>query len=127
MQLPDVAATLGRIEVVSSLEALAPAHVVVEAIIESLEPKRELFRSLESIEDLAAEPARYADALAREVPAAATIAELEARDAFLARAIEHIDSFIVPPALGHRAGALGGLALAADAAQLGSDHGLTPV
>ncbi|HEX5612929.1 MAG TPA: 3-hydroxyacyl-CoA dehydrogenase [Burkholderiales bacterium] len=47
--LPEVAATLGRIEVVASLEALAPASVVVEAIIESLEPKRELFRSLESV------------------------------------------------------------------------------
>jgi len=45
--LPEVAATLGRIEVVSALEALAPAQVVVEAIVESLEPKRELFRSLE--------------------------------------------------------------------------------
>jgi fructokinase len=31
--------------------------------------------------------------------------------------LQRIDSFIVPPALGHRAGALGGLALAADAAQ----------
>ncbi len=29
--------------------------------------------------------------------------------------LQQIDSFIVPPALGHRAGALGGLALAADA------------
>ena len=31
--------------------------------------------------------------------------------------LQQIDSFIVPPALGHRAGALGGLALAADAAR----------
>ena len=32
--------------------------------------------------------------------------------------LQHIDSYIVPPALGHRAGALGGLALAADAARV---------
>src|SRR4026207_1768204 len=41
----DVAAPPARIEVVGALEALKPAHVVVEAIIESLEPKRELFRA----------------------------------------------------------------------------------
>ena len=29
--------------------------------------------------------------------------------------LQHVDTYIVPPALGHRAGALGGLALAADA------------
>jgi 3-hydroxybutyryl-CoA dehydrogenase len=49
LQQADVTATLGRIEVVGSLEALAPAHLVVEAIIEQLEPKRELFRALEGV------------------------------------------------------------------------------
>src|SRR5258706_3067643 len=49
LQAADVTATLGRIEVVGALEALAPAHLVVEAIIEQLEPKRELFRALEAV------------------------------------------------------------------------------
>ena len=49
LQPADVTATLGRIEVVGALADLKPAHVVVEAIIESLEPKRELFRALEGI------------------------------------------------------------------------------
>jgi 3-hydroxybutyryl-CoA dehydrogenase len=38
-----------RIEVVASLEALKPAHVVVEAIVEDLEAKRKLFAALEAI------------------------------------------------------------------------------
>ena len=38
-----------RIEIVSSLEAFAPAHVVVEAIIEELGAKRALFSQLEGI------------------------------------------------------------------------------
>jgi hypothetical protein len=50
-------------------------------------------RSLDRIEQLATEPARYADALAHELPPAATLAELEARDALLARALEHVDEF----------------------------------
>src|SRR5512134_1901779 len=33
----EVDATLGRIEVVDSVQALAPAHLVVEAIVEQLE------------------------------------------------------------------------------------------
>jgi len=37
----------GRIEVIESLEALAPCHVVVEAIVEDLDAKRKLFSSLE--------------------------------------------------------------------------------
>jgi 3-hydroxybutyryl-CoA dehydrogenase len=45
----EIDATLGRIEIVDSLQALAPAHIVVEAIVEQLEPKRELFRGLEAI------------------------------------------------------------------------------
>ena len=49
LQQPDVTGTLGRIEVVGALESLAPAHLVVEAIVEQLEPKRELFRALEGI------------------------------------------------------------------------------
>jgi hypothetical protein len=40
------------------------------------------------------EPARYAEQLAAEVPAAATLAELEARDAFLADALAQIDAMI---------------------------------
>ena len=49
LQQSDVAATLARIEVVGELQALASAHVVIEAIVEQLEPKRELFRALEAI------------------------------------------------------------------------------
>jgi len=44
-----VDATLGRIEVVERLEALAPCHLVVEAILEDLGAKRELFSKLEGI------------------------------------------------------------------------------
>lgn len=43
-----VQAALGRIEVAGSLEAFAPCHVVVEAIVEDLDAKRELFAGLES-------------------------------------------------------------------------------
>ena len=43
----DADKSVGRIEVVESLEALAPCHVVVEAIIEDLEAKRALFSALE--------------------------------------------------------------------------------
>src|SRR3954469_15848618 len=42
-------AILARIEVAPSLEALAPCHVLVEAIIEDLGAKRELFSKLEGI------------------------------------------------------------------------------
>jgi 3-hydroxybutyryl-CoA dehydrogenase len=41
-------AIVSRIEVASSLEAFKPCHVVVEAIVEDLEVKKELFRNLES-------------------------------------------------------------------------------
>src|SRR6476660_3735172 len=44
-----VEATLGRIEVVEHLEALAPCPLVVEAIVEDLGAKRELFSKLEAI------------------------------------------------------------------------------
>jgi 3-hydroxybutyryl-CoA dehydrogenase len=49
LQQADVAATLARIEVVGGLQALASAHLVIEAIVEQLEPKRELFRALEDV------------------------------------------------------------------------------
>jgi 3-hydroxybutyryl-CoA dehydrogenase len=44
-----VDATLRRIEVVEQLEALAPCQLVVEAIVEDLGAKRELFAKLEGI------------------------------------------------------------------------------
>jgi 3-hydroxybutyryl-CoA dehydrogenase len=43
----DVDQSLRRIETVDSLNALAPCHVVVEAIVEDLGAKRELFSTLE--------------------------------------------------------------------------------
>ena len=42
-------ATIARIEVVPDLNALAPCHMVVEAIVEDLAVKRELFSKLEAI------------------------------------------------------------------------------
>jgi hypothetical protein len=51
--------------------------------------------SLARIEALAAEPGVYAERLAAELPAAATLAELEARDAVLVRALGQIDAMIV--------------------------------
>ena len=42
-----VQGALGRIEIVESLEALAPCEVVVEAIVEDLAAKKELFSRLE--------------------------------------------------------------------------------
>src|SRR3954470_3665484 len=39
---------LARIEVVAGLQALAPCHVVIEAIIEDLAAKRALFSELEN-------------------------------------------------------------------------------
>ncbi|HXU42755.1 MAG TPA: 3-hydroxyacyl-CoA dehydrogenase [Burkholderiales bacterium] len=49
LQRGDVDAALGRLEVVDKLERFSPCHVVVEAIIEELGAKRELFARLESI------------------------------------------------------------------------------
>jgi len=46
---PEVDAALSRIELVDSLAALKPCHVVIEAIVELLAPKQELFRSLEGV------------------------------------------------------------------------------
>jgi 3-hydroxybutyryl-CoA dehydrogenase len=49
LKTTDVDAALGRLEVVDKLEKLSPCHVVVEAIIEDLAAKRELFSKLEAI------------------------------------------------------------------------------
>ena len=43
----DADRAVGRIEIVDSAEALAPCHVVVEAIVEDLQAKRALFEALE--------------------------------------------------------------------------------
>ncbi|TMQ10887.1 MAG: hypothetical protein E6J90_25580 [Deltaproteobacteria bacterium] len=51
--------------------------------------------SLPRIEALAAEPGVYAERLGEELPSAATLAELEARDAALAGALGRIDPMIV--------------------------------
>ena len=50
--------------------------------------------SLARIEAIEAEPGSYADRLAAELPAAATLSELEARDAALASALHQIDAMI---------------------------------
>jgi 3-hydroxybutyryl-CoA dehydrogenase len=42
-------ATLDKIHVAESMQQLAPCHVIIEAIIENLEAKRDLFRHLETI------------------------------------------------------------------------------
>ena len=49
MAQADADAALGRIEIVDALGALKGCHVVVEAIVEQLEPKQALFRALEDI------------------------------------------------------------------------------
>jgi 3-hydroxybutyryl-CoA dehydrogenase len=49
LQADAMQATLGRIEVVQSAEAFKPCHVVVEAIVEDLQAKRDLFAGLERI------------------------------------------------------------------------------
>ncbi|MGQ0650834.1 MAG: 3-hydroxyacyl-CoA dehydrogenase [Betaproteobacteria bacterium] len=49
MSAAEADAVGGRIEVVASLEAFKPCHVVVEAIVEDLAAKRQLFGSLENI------------------------------------------------------------------------------
>jgi len=48
-RLADPEAVLRRIEIVPSLEALAPCQVVVEAIVEDLAAKRALFGGLEKV------------------------------------------------------------------------------
>jgi 3-hydroxybutyryl-CoA dehydrogenase len=49
LPLAEVEAALGRIEIVETLAQLAPCHVVVEAIVERLDAKQDLFRALEGI------------------------------------------------------------------------------
>src|SRR5579859_1328617 len=50
-RVKDPHAIVKRIEVVPGLEALAPCHVVIEAIVEDLAAKRTLFSELEEIVD----------------------------------------------------------------------------
>lgn len=45
----DADKTMARVEIVDSLAALKPCHVVVEAIVELLAPKQELFKALEAV------------------------------------------------------------------------------
>jgi 3-hydroxybutyryl-CoA dehydrogenase len=45
----DADRTLGQIEIAASLDAMAPSHVVVEAIVEDLAAKRQLFGALERV------------------------------------------------------------------------------
>jgi 3-hydroxybutyryl-CoA dehydrogenase len=45
----DVEAVANRLLVVNELSAFAPCHIVIEAIVEKLEAKRELFQTLEKI------------------------------------------------------------------------------
>ena len=49
ISLDDAVAAISRLQVVESMAELAPAHLVVEAIIENLEVKRKLFAALEKI------------------------------------------------------------------------------
>ena len=43
----DAEKALGRLEIAGSLDAMAPCHIVVEAIVEDLAAKRQLFHALE--------------------------------------------------------------------------------
>jgi 3-hydroxybutyryl-CoA dehydrogenase len=45
----DADGTLARIEIIDALDALKPCHVVVEAIVELLGAKQELFKALEAV------------------------------------------------------------------------------
>lgn len=49
LEASAVQAALARVELAASLDALAPCHVVVEAIVENLDVKRQLLAKLESI------------------------------------------------------------------------------
>jgi len=49
LERPAVDAALGRIEIAGSLDALAPCQIVIEAIVEDLTAKRELFSKLEAV------------------------------------------------------------------------------
>ena len=45
----DADQSVGRIEIIDSMEALAPCHVVVEAIVEDLAAKKQLFSALDKV------------------------------------------------------------------------------
>jgi 3-hydroxybutyryl-CoA dehydrogenase len=49
LEQSEAQATLARIELVDSLSAFALCHLVVEAIVEKLDAKQELFRTLEGV------------------------------------------------------------------------------
>ena len=49
LERPALEAALGRIEIAGSLDSFTPCDVVVEAIVEDLDAKRELFAKLEGI------------------------------------------------------------------------------
>ena len=49
ISLNDTAAAIARLDVVETMAELAPVHLVVEAIVEELEVKRQLFVALEKI------------------------------------------------------------------------------
>lgn len=49
MQPKEMESTLGRLETVDALAQLASCHVVIEAIVERLDAKQELFHALEGI------------------------------------------------------------------------------
>src|SRR3990172_9360532 len=45
----DAAAATGRIRIVNALSNFKPCHVVIEAVVENLEVKRQVFGELETI------------------------------------------------------------------------------
>lgn len=47
LKAADVEAAVGRIRVLDSLAGMAPCHLVIEAIVENLEVKRQMFQALE--------------------------------------------------------------------------------
>src|SRR5687768_9003703 len=49
IQESEVQGIIGRLEIVESVEGLAPSHLVVEAIVEDLSAKRQLFSTLEKV------------------------------------------------------------------------------
>jgi 3-hydroxybutyryl-CoA dehydrogenase len=51
MSRGDAAAAIGRLQIVDTLEGLAGCRIVVEAIVEELEAKRQLFAALEEVVD----------------------------------------------------------------------------
>ena len=49
ISLDDAAAAIARLDVVETMAELSPARLVVEAIVEDLEVKRQLFAALEKV------------------------------------------------------------------------------